>query len=365
MRIALESHELLISKMTGVGRYVFELGCHLRRIEPDTKHVLPLSRIGKHARLIRNGVSNTRYIPQRWWPCAPYDILHLTAGKRMRVPGAPAIILTVHDLWEFVEFARGDRTEYTNANRRLIELLSIADGTICVSQSTQDDLRRFMPDLAIPSTVVHHGVSELFHRSEASAIELFRSRRLPHVGEYLLAVGHFHPRKNIPGLIAGYAAVARPRPPLVLAGNSDVDLRAAMQRHARALGVSDGELIQLDYVANADLSALISGARGVIFVPLYEGFGLPLIEAYRCGTPVVCADNSSLKELAHLSLPLVDATNPGSVAHGIQAMLGLPLDDRLRDTLIAHGHSFTWDCCAQKTHDFYREVLHLRHPTAR
>lgn len=278
----------------------------------------------------------------------------------MRLAGRPAVILTVHDFWEFIEIARGDRAEHTNSNRRLVELLACADGTICVSRSTQDDLIRFFPQVTVPSAVIHHGVSDTFARSASSVIADFRARVLPQVGDYLLYVGHFHPRKNIPGLIAGYAALTGPRPPLVLAGNQNPELRTQMAAHAKACGIGEHELIQLDYVADRDLAPLISGARGVLFVPFYEGFGLPLIEAYRCGTPVVCADNSSLPELVHSSTPLVNATDPAAVARGIRALLDTNVDDRLRDGLIAHGRSFSWDRCARETHAFYRQVLARR-----
>ena len=359
MRVGLESHELLISGMSGVGRYVFELGRHLRLLDPQAGYVLPLARLAKHPRIRRNGVTGMRYVGAHW-PFPRFDILHLTAGKSMRVRGAPAIILTVHDLWEFHELAKGDRTEHSNANRRLIELLRIADGAICVSRSTCDDLARFFPDLTIPRTVVHHGVSELFTRSTTDAITACKERHLPGVDEYLLYVGHFHPRKNIRGLIAGYAAVRGPRPPLVLAGNQNAELRETMANHARSLGIADHELIQLGYLSNADLAPLISGARGVLFVPLFEGFGLPLIEAYRCGTPVVCGANSSLLELAHPASPLVDVTNPKAISDGIQQLLAAPCSDELRSSLIAHGESFSWARCAQETMAFYRQILARR-----
>jgi glycosyltransferase involved in cell wall biosynthesis len=356
MRVGLEAHELLIAGMSGVGRYVFELGRHLRAIDPQAGYVLPLSRLAKHHRIRRNGISGMRYVGTHW-PFPRFDILHLTAGKSMRVRGAPPIILTVHDLWEFHEIARGERTGHSNANRRLLELLRIADGVICVSRSTHADLARFFPDLRIPRTVVHHGVSELFTRSTAAEIASCKARHLPKLDEYLLYVGHFHPRKNIPGLLAGYAAVPGPRPPLVLAGNQNQELRTAMATHARKLGIADHELIQLGYLPNEDLAPLISGARGVIFVPLFEGFGLPLVEAYRCGIPVVCGGNSSLIELAHPDSPVVDVTEPQDIARGIQHLVAKPVSAELRHSLIAHGESFSWARCAKETMAFYRQVL--------
>ena len=360
MRVALESHELLISRMSGVGRYVFELGRHLQQIEPGARFSLPLSRIGKHLRLWRNGVHGMRYVLPSWCPQRKCDILHLTAGKSMRVAGRPVVILTVHDLWEFIEIARGERVGHSNANKRLMALLARADGTICISRSTQEDLKRFFPQMTTPSAVIHHGVSDMFARSSSSVIADVRARVLPQIGEYLLYVGHFHPRKNIPGLIAGYAALTGTRPALVLAGNHDPVLRAQMAAHARFCGVGEHELIQLDYVADQDLAPLLSGARGVVFVPLYEGFGLPLIEAYRCGTPVVCANNSSLPELVHPSTPLVNAEDPADVARGIRALLDAHVDDRLREALMAHGRTFSWERCARETHAFYQQVLAMR-----
>ncbi len=358
MRIALESQELLAHRLSGVGRYAGELGRCLTALEPGTDQVLPLSRIGKILRIRRNGLAWPTWSAPPVWPLKHYDILHLTSDRDMAVPGRPKRIVTVHDLWEHAQVARGDLPGHTRSWERLCGLLASADATICVSAHTQRDLRRIFPQVTGPSTVIHHGASPVFTRAADPDIARMRRDLLGGIADYLLYVGHFHERKNIPRMIAAYATLPpESTPPLVLAGNTDAQRTADIRALARRLNIADHRLICLDYLGDPDLVALISGARGVLFVPLFEGFGLPLVEAYRCGAPVVVAATSSLVELAHPASPQVDPEAIDSIAGGITRLLAQVTTPELRASLIAHGQRFTWERCARETLAFYRSVL--------
>ena len=363
MRIALEAQELLDAHLSGVGRYVLELGRELCALEPGCNLVLPLRRLGKYPRAWRNGLSSPRWIASPFWPRTRYDIVHFPTGQASAMPGDPARIVTVHDLWEFLQVENGALPTHSRSCRRLIEAVAQADGIICVSQNTRHDFEHFCPQVRVSTTVIHHGVSPSFKRSAPAVMANARARLLPGLTDYLLYVGHHHERKNIPGMIAGYAAVPRPRPPLVLVGNSDPGRMEMVSRQAASLGITADEILQLSYVGNDDLVALISAARGLVFVPFFEGFGLPLIEAYRCGTPVVTSDNSSLRELAHPATPLVDPRDPSSIAAGIVRLLACDADESLRQTLAAYGATFTWERCARATLAFYASVINGRRST--
>jgi len=128
----------------------------------------------------------------------------------------------------------------------------------------------------------------------------------------------------------------------------------------QALGL-EGQVLLAGYVPDADLPALLSGALAFVFPSLYEGFGLPVLEAMACGTPVICSNTSSLPEVAGDAALLVDPREPEALA---QAMLRLLRDKELRGELSARGleqaRRFSWRRCAQETLAVLEEAAGVR-----
>jgi glycosyltransferase involved in cell wall biosynthesis len=161
-------------------------------------------------------------------------------------------------------------------------------------------------------------------------------------------VGTIHPRKNIARLLAAYAALRRDGDPgfdLALIGatgwrSSALVVQAAIQTRVHLLG----------YVPAADLPALLAGATCFVFPSLYEGFGLPVLEAQSLGVPVMTSHNSALPEIAGDAALLVDPTDVDAIA---RAMLQLSQDEALRRRLIAAGYAnvqrFSWSKAAAET----------------
>jgi glycosyltransferase involved in cell wall biosynthesis len=119
----------------------------------------------------------------------------------------------------------------------------------------------------------------------------------------------------------------------------------------------EGSVVFTDYVPEGDLPALLSGARLFVFPSLYEGFGLPVLEAMACGTPVVCSSASSLPEVVGDAAVLVDPMDVKGLAMAIERVLG---DEELRAKLIEHGFEqakkFSWERCARETLDVLESV---------
>ena len=166
---------------------------------------------------------------------------------------------------------------------------------------------------------------------------------------YALFVGTIQPRKNLVRLAQAYAQLVRTHSvdwDLVLAGGSGW-LSDEVLRAIDALGLPN-RIHRLDYVAEEELPSLLHGARMFCFVSLYEGFGLPVLEAQAAGVPVMTANNSSLPEVAGDAAILVDPTDVDAIA---DAMLRLSSDEALRQRLIAAGHAnvarFSWQKAAQ------------------
>ena len=179
-------------------------------------------------------------------------------------------------------------------------------------------------------------------------------------GDYILTVGSIQPRKNLPRLINAYAKLFRERrfenlPRLVVAGK-----RAWLYRETLAAASSTtvrDQIIFTGYVPDEDLSVLYSAAKCFIYPSFFEGFGLPPLEAMRCGTPTITGDQTCLPEVVGDGALLVNPFDEQSILEGIVNVL---CDDRLRAQLrekgIKRAGSFDWKKTAQQTLEVYERV---------
>ncbi len=228
---------------------------------------------------------------------------------------------------------------------------------IADSRFTREELLRWTDYPPHRVVVVPCGVAPAFRPLEDRAhLEGVRARyRLPR-GRILLHVGHGSPRKNLLGLLQAVALVRG-------AGAEDVDLvqvGAAPGDAERALVAQlglEGAVHWLRTVPAEDLPALYNLADCFVFPSLYEGFGLPVLEAMACGTPVVCSNLASLPEVAGDAALLVDPREPAALARAILDVLeDETLRRRLREAGLRRATAFTWSRAAAATANVYREV---------
>ena len=181
-------------------------------------------------------------------------------------------------------------------------------------------------------------------------------RRLGLHGPYLLGLGTVEPRKDLPTLVRAFATLASDLPHhLVLAGLAGWDggeLAAAVA----ASGVAD-RIVLAGYVPEADKAALLTGADVFAYPSLYEGFGLPVLEAMACGTPAVTTTGGSLPEVAGDAATLIDPGDHDALA---AAIAKLAADPAARQDAAARGlaraATFTWERCAEQTAAAYRRA---------
>ena len=289
----------------------------------------------------------------------PVDVLHVqyTAPPFCRVP----VVVTIHDL----AFERMPET-FTRRGSFQLKLTvrrtaKKAARIATVSEySRQDllDIYKLPPEKVV---VTYNGVESSFTPqpsvpNEAEAVR----KRFGVSRDFLLAVGSLQPRKNLVRLIRAYARLRSERedfrPQLVIVGRklwlaSEIFDEVKRQRWA-------DDVILTGYVADEDLPALYRAARAFVYPSLFEGFGLPPLEAMASGTPVVTSDVSSIPEITGDAALLIDPNDERALAN---ALIEIVNNDRLRAELrekgIAQAKKFTWRDAAEKTLRLYRRLI--------
>ncbi|MEA2155983.1 MAG: hypothetical protein QOE11_2123 [Solirubrobacteraceae bacterium] len=221
---------------------------------------------------------------------------------------------------------------------------------VAISQATADDLAERFPAARSRTSVVALAADARYAAAGAGPPpSADRLRRAGVEGPYVLGVGTLEPRKNLPRLIEAFATLpgdVRAGRTLVLVGAVGWDTDETLSSIARHADV----VRAVGSVAEADLPALYRGADLVACPSLYEGFGLPVLEAMAAGTPVLTSDRSSLPEVAGDAAILVDPTDVASIRAGLARALG---DEGLRAALSARGRErardFSWERCARET----------------
>jgi glycosyltransferase involved in cell wall biosynthesis len=285
------------------------------------------------------------------------DCFHATAYAVPRTRRTP-VVLTVHDLTLLRAPELG-----TAALRRTVRGVAAAARSarrvIADSETTRHDLVVRCGVAAARIRVVPLGVGQAFRPQPIAAAQAQVATRLGIDRPYLLHVGTLEPRKNLPALVRAWSALRAARadaPLLVLAGTPGWGAAAVAQ--AVAASAAPGDVRLLGRVGDADLPALYAAAEALVFPSLYEGFGLPLLEAMACGTPVIASRGGALPEVAGDAALLVDATDAGALAAAIARVVD---DGALRAHLRASGleraRAFTWTACAAATLAVYEEAV--------
>jgi glycosyltransferase involved in cell wall biosynthesis len=365
---------------TGVGYYTWHLLRLLPAIDPSTEYVAwylnARGLAGGPRGLLRklaapNLVERATPLPATWFErlSERFDLPRVEWFARFDVLFAPnfvppptrvrRLVVTVHDL----AFKRFPETAPHGTKwwlARLDRALDRATRVIAVSESTKRDLLEFSGVDPARVAVIPLGVDRtLFRPPGPEAVAAARSK-FGLEGPYLLYLGGIEPRKNLPNLVAAFSRLTAELQ-LVIAG-SGVEWNP--QGSNRLLESLDklpaevrGRVHRTGYVSEADKVALLGGAEVFVYPSLYEGFGLPVLEAMACGTRVVTSNGSSLPEVAGDAAILVDPTDPTAIADGIDRVLGdVALRKRLGEAGLARAERFTWEETATRTAAVLRDA---------
>ncbi|OQY23175.1 MAG: hypothetical protein B6I35_04360 [Anaerolineaceae bacterium 4572_32.2] len=223
------------------------------------------------------------------------------------------------------------------------------------SEATKADLATHYGTPLAKITVAYPGYDKtLAPVRDPAAIEAVKARYGIN-GDYFLYLGTLQPRKNLARLVAAFASLQLV-PTLVLAGKRGW-LYDALFTQARRLGL-EGRVLFPGYVPEKDKAALLSGALAFVFPSLYEGFGLPVLEAQACGCTVIASNTSSLPEAAGDGALLVNPTDTAAIGAAMQRVAS---DAALRDELVERGFAnarrFSWAACAQSALDVIEQFV--------
>ncbi len=375
MLIGIDASRALRARRTGTERYALEIIRHLLAL-PEARHHqwrlyvdqptlaaqfdqpsgappplelchLPAQRMWTHIALAREVVRR------------PPDLLFVPAHVLPFIfpwHSLPASVVTIHDVgYRYFPAA------HPRLQRLYLEISTrwsawAATRLIAVSQATANDLVRFYQTPPPKIQVIYEAAGATLPLPPSENGASSQPIHLPR--PYALYVGTLQPRKNLARLVQAYQQLHQQQPigwDLVLVGGQgwlDPPLSALVTDPAVA-----AQTHLLGYVPDEDLAKLYSQALFFCFPSLFEGFGLPVLEAQRYGVPVMAANNSALPEIAGDAAILVDPTDVDAIA---SAMLQLSQDETLRQKLIAAGHQnvkrFSWAKAARETLALFEAV---------
>jgi len=231
-----------------------------------------------------------------------------------------------------------------------LDFLRGVDRLLAISQFTKDDAIRRMelPEESI--RVISSGIADKFLRAENPGMEEIKKHHQIR-NDFFLFAGGIDFKKNIENIIAAYAALPqrdRASVALVITGKANQTTVQHYMDEAKRRGVADA-VFCTGFVSDEELLALYCNAKALVFPSLYEGFGLPVIEAMACGTPVITSDCSSLKEIAEGHALLVDPESKEQICKAMQRVLHEPATIReMAQDAIPYARQFTWERVAQR-----------------
>ena len=347
MRIGIDGFPLTREK-TGVGHYTRELTSALTSVSPADEFQLVMPSGGRGWWL---------YGLPRYCKRASLDLFH---GTNFAIPlwGRCPSVLTIHDLSLLLYPETHEPHLVRRARRNLPLMLRRAAAVITPSEAVKREVCEVLKVRPDRVAAIPEAARAVFHRvsvSEASAVR----QRFGIEDQFILFVGTIEPRKNLLNLFRAVDEIYRTtslRPQLVIAGGEGwltEDLHAYMKSMD-----SKERLVFTGYLEDEDLRALYSACSVFVYPSLYEGFGLPLLEAMACGAPVVTSNVPSIVETVGNVARLISPTDFRDLAEKVAGLLHDEAEREKRSAAgIEHVKQFSWEKTAAATLELYRAVV--------
>jgi glycosyltransferase involved in cell wall biosynthesis len=372
LRVAVDARQVFRANRRGIGKTLVNLYARLAAVRPDWRFTLlhqqaaavpqfaGLGNLGS-ARLDFRGLGRLDLWEQAVLPvsalAARADVLHAPANTGPRRSGVP-VVVQVHDLIPHEEDP--DSPETRDWLARVRRSVAAARHVLTVSEYSKARIVEVL-NVKPEKVTVNHWAPDLGVRrvTDPAELDAVRVRLGLAPGErFAFGFGAADPRKNTAGLVGAYARLPkalRDEVRLLLVGIQDEAL-PRFRELADRLGVTGRVLFQ-GYMNEADQSAVLSAAELLAFPSRNEGFGLPILDAFVCGTPVLTGNRTSLPEVAGDAAVLVDPDDADDMTAGLERLL---TDEPLRRELCARGRAraaaFTWDRTAVTAADVFQKV---------
>ncbi|AWA42332.1 glycosyltransferase family 4 protein [Pseudomonas sp. 22105] len=374
MRIALNAR-ILQAPRTGIGHYVAEL---VNALHAETDIELALfhgwgwssqlpqaampgySRLTPLLRQIPGAYQARRWLEQKRFdqgPAQPVDLYHEPSLWPLAFDG-PTVI-TLHDLTHLHFPETQPPARLREIERRLADGVRQARIILTDSQAIADEARDYFGLPAERFVVAPLGVAERFHPRDPQDIDAVLKAHAVEYREYFLCVGTLEPRKNLNLALRAHALLPDPvrqRFPLLIVGMAGWQRDQFSEELNQALAC--GHVCLLGYLPDEQVAQLLAGARALIFPSLYEGFGLPVLEAMASGTPVVLTRSSAMPEVAGDAGNYIEADD----ADGLRNAMSRLIDDQAhwqacREAGLQQARLFSWKRCAQATAGAYHQAM--------
>jgi glycosyltransferase involved in cell wall biosynthesis len=377
MRVGIDGYPLAEPR-TGVGHYTLELARALALISPADHFELVSPKpfdIAALREIERANLPNlltktprASSIRGHWWSIglpfyirrAGFDLFH---GTNFDVPlwRQGRSVVTIHDLSALLHPEKHRSRLVRRARLRLPLVVRFADKIITPTESVKREVCQRFKVKPEKVTAIHSAARSSFKpKPFAQSAEL--RKRLRVEDEFLLFVGTLEPRKNLLTLLKAFVQINRQsahRPQLVIAGGEGW-LMDDMFAFVKESGISE-RLRFTGYLSDEELRGLYSSCKVFLYPSVYEGFGLPPLEAMACGAPVVAGRIPSLQEVLGSNARLVEPLDVNALAGGIVELLE---DENQRQTLAAagleHSRKFSWEKTARLTLEVYQQVSEAR-----
>ncbi|MDD4571316.1 MAG: glycosyltransferase family 1 protein [Clostridia bacterium] len=370
MKITMDARAALWYRGSGMGTYSYQLMRSLYLLNQNNENeydfILPQGLCEYAQNPVDSPVfQSLSYAKEFFWEalleervcpqnCDVFHIPHNGIGFPLKV--SYPVIVTVHDLIPYIMPETVGQGYLQIFLEEMPVILEKAAHIIAVSENTKKDLIDIMGVASAKITTVYEAAENIYKPLQKQAVKNFLTEKYGITGPYILYLGGFGPRKNVSGLLNAFAELCRDIGDykLLLAGKHTPAFKLLVKQAAK-LDLGD-KIRFLGFVPMCDMPYLYNGAELFVYPSLYEGFGLPPLEAMRCGTPTIVADSSSLPEIVGEGALKVKAGDSCALA---QAMFGLLTNKIERQELALSGRCvagrYSWAKAAVQTLRVYEK----------
>jgi glycosyltransferase involved in cell wall biosynthesis len=322
--------------------------------DPSWRELVPTVKVPVYGRRRAAWVHGEQLLLPRLAERAGVDLVHSLASTAP-ARGSFARVVTIHDvIYRLHPEAHGWRTL---ALRGLIPLAARrSHRVIAPSETTRRDLVRLLHLPEAKIDVIPNGIGTPPLEHYVPEVELRRRHDLG-TRPFVLTVSLKRPNKNLMRLLDALALIPGERRPLLVLVGHTTPYERELREHAAAVGVADDARF-VDWVTNEELEGLYRAATCLVFPSIYEGFGLPVLEAMTRGVPVACSDRGALAEVADAAALTFDPERPEEIAAALERLLRNPSErERLAEAGRANAARYSWAESARKTAATYEAAL--------